>query len=196
MNELEHQLVISVKNGDLKSFELIFKSYYPRLQKYAFSIVRDKEVAGDMVKDTFIKWWENRYSFSVNTSLNGFLYSSVHNNCINYVTRKSKNNVTSESDLLTPFHELVVATSSDYPIENLYAREMELSIEVAVNKLPEQCREIFILSRTLNLTHEEIGKKLNISINTVKVQIYRALTKLRKDLKEYLPLILIFFNIF
>ena len=193
MNELEHQLLISVKNGDIKSFELIFKSYYVRLQKYAFSIVKEKEIAGDLVKDTFIKWWENRFELSVNTSLNGFLYKSVHNICINYVTRKPKNIIANASDLQTPIEKLALSTADDYPIESIYASEMEMQIEKAVAKLPEQCKEIFLLSRHFNLSHSEIGKKLNISTNTVKVQIYRALIKLKKDLKEYLPVIFIFF---
>lgn len=192
MNEIEHQLLISVKNGDLQSFELIFKSYYSRLQKYANSIVHDNEIAGDMVKDTFVKWWENRFNYSVNISLSGFLYRSVHNHCINYVTRKPKQQTMSESDLQTHISELAFSTSSDYPIEQLYANEIQEQIEKVVEKLPDQCREIFILSRSQNLTHEEIGQKLNISVNTVKVQIYRALLKLRADLKEFLPLLFYF----
>jgi|SRR5208283_6141220 len=187
MNEIEHQLLISVKNGDLKSFELVFNSYYHRLQKYAQSIVHDNDIAGDMVKDTFVKWWENRDNYSVNISLSGFLYRSVHNHCINYVTRNNTFQTTFESDLKAPISELDLSTSSDYPIEQLYATEIQEQIEKAVDKLPDQCREIFKLSRTQYLTHEEIGQKLNISANTVKVQIYRALIKLRTELKDFLP---------
>lgn len=64
--------------------------------------------------------------------------------------------------------------------------ELDELIEKGIGQLPEECRKIFILSRKEELNHLEIAKLLGISGNTVKVQIYRALKKLRILLKEYL----------
>jgi RNA polymerase sigma-70 factor (ECF subfamily) len=74
-------------------------------------------------------------------------------------------------------------------------------IEEAINDLPEKCREVFYLCRFENMSYEEISAKLNISVNTVRTQMSRALVKLRESLKDYLPLFLILsgsilFNLF
>lgn len=196
MNILDTTILNEVKQGNLKSFELIFKGYYPRLSAYAYSIIKNEEAAADQVKDTFIYWWENRHKINVSESISGYLYKSVHNKCINYLTRVvPKQKAIHESDLHVPFTDLTGPLSVEYPMANLLARELEHELEKSIQKLPDQCREIFILSRIEQFSHDEIAQKLNISPNTVKVHIYRALTKLREDLKEFLPLIVFLLSI-
>jgi len=193
LTDFELQLIETIKEGDVKSFELIFKSYYSRLCRYARNYVHDKIVAEDLVKDIFIKIWENRSQLEIKSSLSGYLFRSVHNHCINHVTRNKQANILNQSDLPDNIGDLIHPLSPDYPVANLIARELEEKLRQSVQALPDQCREIFILSRMDELSHEEIAKKKNISINTVKVQIYRALLKLREDLKEYLPVFIIIF---
>jgi RNA polymerase sigma-70 factor, ECF subfamily len=193
MTDLDQSLLNEIKKGDLKSFEIVFNAYYARLCKYAFSIVKNYETSSDIVKDTFIKWWENRVNYNINTSLSGFLFKSVHNGCLNYVQREMyKRNTTSESDLGILLSDLFLPVPTENPYENLTLQELEKAIEKSVNNLPGQCREIFILSRQEQVSHSDIAKKLEISVNTVKVQIYRALLRLKKELKEYLPLLFFF----
>ena len=65
--------------------------------------------------------------------------------------------------------------------------EAELAdrINKAIQKLPEKCREIFLLCRFEELRYAEIAEKLNISVKTVEMQITIALKKLRKELSDY-----------
>lgn len=194
MTILDTALLEEIRNGNLKSFEIVFKGYYSRLCKYAYSMVKDYEVSSDLVKDTFINWWENHKRVMIITNISGYLYKSVHNNCINYLTRThTKQITTNESDLTIPLSELAFPVSGDYPLANLLTLELEGALDTAIKTLPEQCREVFILSRMEQLSHDEIAQKLNISANTVKVHIYRALIKLKEELKEFLPIIIILF---
>lgn len=194
MKELEITLVEEIRIGNIKSFELIFKGFYPRLCKYAYSLIKDYDLASDIVKDFFVKWWENREKIEIKQSLSGYLYRSVHNLAINHIKRsQSKLELISESDLENSFGDLSGNITQEFAHHHLEMEEMEVVIGKAIDKLPDQCREIFILSRIEQLTHEEIAQKIGISANTVKVQIYRALIKLRTDLKDYLPFILICF---
>ena len=66
--------------------------------------------------------------------------------------------------------------------------DIEEILNNAINRLPERCREIFIMSRLQNLRYKEIAEKLNVSPNTVENQIVIALRKLKEDLKDYFPL--------
>lgn len=194
MTDLEITLLDEIKNGNVKSFELVFKSYYPRLCKYAKSMIHDYDASSDIVKDVFIKWWEKSNSITVNTAISAYLYKSVHNSCINYIQRVLKNKVIFyESDLADSSNELISPASYDYQLAKLGTQELYTAIEQSINKLPDHCREIFILSRIKQKSHAEISNQLGISPNTVKVQIYRALLKLKKDLKDYLPILIILF---
>ena len=195
MTGFEKELILSIKQGNQKSFELVFKSYYTRLCTYAFDYTRQLETAQDLVKDFFLHFWNNRENLEIKTSLSGYLFRSVHNHCINYLTREKNRNpeIISENLYLIEL-KLKQPLTTDYPIGNLLAKEMEDQILGEIEKLPEQCREIFKLSRFDDLSHKKIAEKLNISENTVKVQIYRALKKLKKAMPFIFTLLFSFFS--
>ncbi|QGY42416.1 RNA polymerase sigma-70 factor [Maribellus comscasis] len=194
MTGIEKELVESLKKGNQKSFELVFKTYYTRLCTYAFDYTRQLETAEDLVKDFFLNLWQNREKIEIKTSLSGYLFRSVHNLCLNYLERQKKKNPEIPSDNLylielkqkQPF-------TPDYPIGNLLASEMEGQILEIVDKLPEQCREIFKLSRFEELPHKKIAEKLNISERTVKTQIYRALKKIKEAIPFLITTIFFYF---
>lgn len=182
-----------IKSGDMSAFEILFKENYRNLCYYAEDIVREKAVAEEMVSDFFLKFWEERENIEIRISLMAYIYTCVRNNCLKYlehlkVLQKYKAYATysiQNSDLLFP--------TSAFPISCLISKEIVLEIENAIELLPEQCRIIFKKSRFEELTYEEIARELNISINTVRTQMSRALVKLRVSLKEYLPTLACFF---
>jgi RNA polymerase sigma-70 factor (ECF subfamily) len=74
--------------------------------------------------------------------------------------------------------------------DELYKAELEARIAEAIEKLPEQCRLIFRMSRFEELKYQEIANELQLSVKTVENQIGKALKILRQELAEYLPSIL------
>jgi RNA polymerase sigma-70 factor (ECF subfamily) len=183
----EKRLIESIKEGDFKSYELLFKSYYSSLCKYARSLVHNGATAEDIVMDLFIKLWESQDKLLINTSLNAYLFRSVHNRCMNYLTRTSHRFSNLDDETIEKLNKLVSNDSINVPSAEYNTIELIQEIDSAIEKLPEECRRIFIMSRTEELSHKEIAEKLNLSVNTVKVQIYRALIKMREHLKDFLP---------
>ena len=176
---LENDLVKSIKKGNEKSFELIFRTYFLKLCTYALSYTKQLETAEDLVKDVFVNLWNNRKQLEIHSSLSGYLYHAVRNSCINHLKRdKNKKNLSIEE---LRYLELKIKEplSNDYLIENIFTSELEDKINLQIKKLPKTCRQIFELSRFEGLSHKKIAEKLNISENTVKVQIYRALKRMR-----------------
>jgi RNA polymerase sigma-70 factor (ECF subfamily) len=195
MNVLEKTLVDSLKKGNHKSFELVFKTYYSRLCTYAFDYTKQLETAEDIVKDFFLDFWQNREKITIKTSMSGYLFRSVHNACINYLEReKRKNKTLLVEDITVVELKIRQPLSPDYPVGNILAKELEEQINLQIEKLPPQCREIFILSRFEGLSHKKISEKLNISENTVKVQIFRALKKIKEALPHLFILLFSFFK--
>lgn len=186
LNPTEQYLIESIKEGDLKSYEFLFKSYYSNLCKYARNIVLNEATAEDLVMDVFVRIWEVGSLLVITSSISGYLYQSVHNHCINYMTRKHKRFSELNSETIELLNSRIPPDTSFDPFQNMNFTELSDRIGQSIEKLPEECRKIFILSRTEGLSHKEIAEQMGISENTVKVQIYRALIKLRILLKEYI----------
>jgi RNA polymerase sigma-70 factor (ECF subfamily) len=187
LNLSEQYLVESIKNGDQKSFEFLFKSFYNNLCKYARNIVHNETTSEDLVMDIFVRIWESPDKFVISTSISGYLYQCVHNHCINYMTRKHTQFSELNAETIEKLNLLMTPDASADPLRDISIAELANIIEQSIKHLPDACRKIFILSRTEELSYKEIAMKLGISENTVKVQIYRALVKLHVLLKEFLP---------
>jgi RNA polymerase sigma-70 factor, ECF subfamily len=192
LNPAEYFLIESIKKGDQRSYEFVFKNYYSNLCKYARNIVHNEATAEDLVMDVFAKIWDDGSSITISSSISGYLYQSVHNHCLNYLTRKRRRFSELNSETIEQLNILTPADASFDPFEGMNMDELSVRIEQSIKSLPEECRKIFVLSRTEELSHKEIANQLGLSENTIKVQIYRALIKLRALLREYLPVLLFF----
>ena len=175
------------KDGDIALFEEIYTTYFPLLYNYAFTITKDRAEAEDAVGDVFLKLWENRHLLIIETSVKSYLFKSVYNLCINILQREE---VRQKYENYIKHLQYVNENDSDYPLSTLIENELTEILREAIEKLPPQCRKIFEMSRTEQLSHEEIARELGISINTVHMQIKRAITKLRIELKDFLEIFL------
>lgn len=172
-------------------FEQLFKKHFRELHAYAFSILKDWDIAEEIVQALFLKLWEKNEWARIQTSIKSYLYKSVYHDSLNYIRRQKV--------------QLKYQTTTAYSMKNhtddaagkLKLSELEQHLEKALNKLPEKCRAIFHLSRFEELKYQEIANQLDISIKTVETHMGKALRILRKEMKEFLPLIaLMLFNMF
>jgi len=186
----EQELLKNIKDGTEDVYEFVFISFYNELCNYSLRLVKDKMTAEEIVQDVFVRLWENRERLSINSSLKAYLYRAVHNLCINYLDHQSVK-LKYATTSLKNYSDLVSPVSSDYPIANLLARELDDKINQSLSELPDQCREIFLLIHDDDLSYKEAAAKLGISVNTVKTQLHRAIFRLRESLKDYLPTIVI-----
>lgn len=165
-----------------ESFELVFKEYYPQLILYAKSMVKSSELAEDIVQDFFTTLWNKKGKISIHSKIRSFMFQSIHNSCLNHISRKKINTEEVKEDML-----------HDIPHEELIEIiERNTLINKAVNQLPEQRRRIFKLACYEGLKHKEIAETLDISPNTVKTQMARALSNLRENLGDIFLYYLLF----
>jgi len=189
MHRLEKDIMERIRNGDKCAFESLFNAYYSKLFNYAEEILKDHVMAEEVVEETFVRVWENREQIHIQTSLQSYLFRSVYNRCLNHIKHGK---VKEKHRLLFQHHTGMEGYdanySFDFPLMRLINKDLDKLVQAAIDKLPEQCRNIFMMSRYEDMKHEKIAEKLGISKNTVKTQIARALTRLRKDLKDVLPM--------
>jgi RNA polymerase sigma-70 factor (ECF subfamily) len=155
--------------------------------------LKEKALAEEIVDSFFISLWEKKKTIEIKDSVKSYFYSSIHYQCIKYLEHlKVMKKYEEYATFRLQNKELLAPSSNAYPLANLISQETVKDIEKSIGELPEKCREIFCLSRFEELSYEDISVKLNISINTVRTQMARALQKLREDLKNYLPLAALF----
>jgi RNA polymerase sigma-70 factor (ECF subfamily) len=172
-------------------FEQLFKKHFRELHAYAFSLLRDWDVAEEIVQAMFLKLWERDEAVQVRTSIKSYLYKSVYHGSLNYLRGQK---VQLKYQTTTAYS---MKDHTDDAAEKLTMSELERHLQQALSKLPEKCRAIFHLSRFEELKYQEIANQLNISIKTVETHMGKALRILRKEMKEFLPIIaLMLFNMF
>jgi RNA polymerase sigma-70 factor (ECF subfamily) len=187
---LEKEVLGKIQSGNESAYEMIFKTLYNPLCRYAWSFLEDKEEAEEVVQSAFITVWEKRRSLDIQTSLKSYLYRMVRNGCLNVI----KHEKVKQQHVA---HELAVSEVSYESVsQKVYATELESKITEALKALPEQCRLVFQLSRFEELKYQEIADQLQISVKTVENHMGKALRIMREQLKEYLPLFLIFMKDF
>ena len=174
--------------GDITAFEMLFRTYYQPLCNYAFTFLRDREDAEEIVQSTFILVWEKRDALAIRTSVKPYLYAMVRNACLNVIKHeKIKQKYAVE--------EIALADRSHQAVEQTVAsNELEYRIKLAMEELPEQCRLVFKLSRFEELKYHEIADQLKISVKTVENHMGKALRIMREQLKDYLPLVIVLLN--
>lgn len=185
----ENELIKQLQVGDEAAFEFIFRQHFTGLCLFAEHFLKDTHAAEEIVEDFFCHLWETGKYVSIETSLRGFLYKSVYNQCLKYIRHKKVEQKYTEEQYYFNDREILEGASSDYPSVNLAIKELESKITQVIEALPDQCRKIFCMNRYENLTYQEIANHLHISVNTVKTQMGRALQKLRTELAEYLAII-------
>ncbi len=184
----ENELIEQLHMGDESAFEFIFRQHFTGLCLFAEHFLKDTHEAEEIVEDFFCHLWETGKYVSINTSLRGFLYKSVYNQCLKYIRHKKVEQKYLEEQYYFIDKEILEGASGDYPSVNLVTKELEQKITLVIEALPDQCRKIFCMNRYQNKTYLEIAQELNLSVNTIKTQMSRALQKLRDELKDYLLL--------
>lgn len=187
MSNLDKELFLfeEMKRGKEYAFDFFFNYYYSGLCIYAHKIFSfPEDEARDIVQDIFVKFWNDRQKLAIRHSIRSYLFVSVKNKCLDLLRKRNSSVKIQE---ISTKHDTAVESYDHFvlsELESLYITSLE--------KLPERCREIFELSRMQGLKNREIAAQLNLSEKTVENQMTKALHILKEELKDYLPLLILF----
>jgi RNA polymerase sigma-70 factor (ECF subfamily) len=168
--------------GDIDAFEEIYNRYWLKLYSAAYKRLRDRETAQEIVQDFFTSFWINREQVKIQTSLQGYLFTSIKYLVLNYKRAEAVRN--SYAEIL----QMVNSSFDNSTEENYYYKELLERVEVEVNHLPPKCRNVFELSRKQYKTNKEIAQLMGISEKTVENHLTKALRYLRVNLNSVLLL--------
>jgi len=167
------QLLTDLRSDNFSAFNTIYAQYSKPLYIYLLHKLKDPEVCNDVLQDIFVSFWENRAQLNIEISIKAYLYQAARYKIIDLyrLDVKYQKYLAELAEFMT-IDEAVITDRIDN-------RKKLQEIELAVNKLPEKMREIFILSRYEHQTTRDIASKTNLSPQTVKNQLSKALRILR-----------------
>lgn len=178
----DEQLLSLLKRSNENAFTVIYNRYNRLLYVLAYKYLKDKDVAKDIVQQIFLKLWEIREVLIVNVNLKNYLHTMLKN----YTLNEIRNNLTA----LEKNYEMA---QSPIEYENeilsrLEEKEQMIALYHAINGLPEQKKIVCLYKLQGNLSNQEIAKKMQISIPTVKTHYAQAIKILRNNFDKILLL--------
>lgn len=180
MNEEPFAELQRIADGDEQAFRRLFQYYSPRLNQFAYSIVKVKEAAAEIVDDVFIKLWKQREKAPAISNIRVYLYVAVKNSSLNYLSSKAHLQITE------PFNHIDIELSRDQaPDEKMISAELLDKITAAVESLPPRCKMIFKLVREDGLRYKDVAEILNLTVNTVDAQMVIAVKRISEKVQAH-----------
>jgi len=168
-------LIARCQAGDVEAFEALYRQHAPRLYTLACRMAGSPEDGEDLLQEIFLQAYRKLGGFKGDSAVGTWLYRLALNHCLDYVrSRQAK---------MTKLTETLDADSSFEPTARRETPIARLDLGRAVERLPEGCREAFVLHDVEGFDHKEVGKLLGIAEGTSKSQVFKARMKLRSFLR-------------
>jgi RNA polymerase sigma factor (sigma-70 family) len=163
----DEDLMLQVRNGEVEMLGLLFDRYQKPLYNFYAKMTQDRAVSEDLVQEVFLRILRYRQTFRPGTAFRTWMYQIARNTRLDQV-RKTRPE--------SPFVSEPVASLSD----SAQQQQEAAMLQRALMHLPEDKRELLVLSRFQELKYDEIARLLGCEVGAVKVRVHRALQQLRQ----------------
>ncbi len=171
-DRIKKEMLDRLQKGEQKAFESVFMAYYGKIKTFIRTLIKSDNDAEDLTQDIFARLWTNHRDIDPQKSFQSYMYTLARNAAFNFLKHKT----VCDKYLVNHIH-----TDMDIsPEDIMYAREIELLIEMSVSQMPGQQQKIYRMSRNDGLTNDEIAMQLGISKKTVENQLSLTIRELRK----------------
>jgi RNA polymerase sigma-70 factor (ECF subfamily) len=175
----ERDLQERIRAGDEGAFDSVFREHYAHLVRMAQSVVREPALAEEIAQEVMLELWRRRESLQVEQTFRAYLIRSTRNRALNHIRHERIVAREAASAAIDP-------RTSPSAEDEVLGVELERAVRNAIDGLPQNCREIFRLSREQGLKYAEIATALEISVKTVEKRMGQALAELRERLAPWL----------
>lgn len=166
-----------VSAGEVAQLAVLFERHHRGLFRYFVSMNRDRELAEDLVQDVFFRMLRYRATYDPAQSFTAWMYQIARNASVDQA-RKRPGEVVDIEEFAGRRAELVSPVPG--PEETVSRGQDLVLLRRAMDQLPEEKREILVLSRFQAMKYEEIAAVLGCEVGTVKVRVYRAIRALEQ----------------
>jgi RNA polymerase sigma-70 factor (ECF subfamily) len=166
----DEQAMQEVRAGDVGKLETLFDRHSRGLFRYFLNLTGDRATSEDLVQEVFFRILKYRHTYQPQTSFRAWLYQVGRNVYLDHAGRH-------KGEVALP--ENVELASAEVPADRQAERRQEAALlRRALAAMPQEKREVLIMSRYLEWKYDEIAGALKCEVGTVKVRVYRALREL------------------
>jgi len=179
-------LIKNALQGDQRAYKKLLERHRHAIFHIAYKIVRNTEEAADLVQETFMKAFGSLSTYRFEYRFSTWLYRIAANNAIDYLRKRKIEALSLDRPVETKDGsvELQLPDWTHNPEFDFTRKQRQISIEEAINSLPEKYREVIVYRHTEDKPYNEIARILGIPVGTVKARIFRARELLKKKLKS------------
>ncbi len=172
--------------GKENAYKVLLNRHKDAVFRMIVKIVRNQEEAQDLLQETFVKAFGALSSYKFSYRFTTWLYKIAVNNCIDFLRKKRLNSLSLDQPVPTEDGEVTIelADWTYNPEKDWASKKRALSIDSAIQSLPQKYREVILFRHKQDKSYEEIAEVLNIPVGTVKARIFRARELLKKKLKS------------
>ena len=183
----DEAIAARIRAGDEAVFERLFHAYYVPLANFALRFVVSRNAAENVVQRVFCRLWETHATWTVRSTVRGYLYALVRNAAINdarhhhIVARCEAAAVYSGGEFRPGLGEAAGRPADGLALE----REVAAALHRAIDSLPPRTRQAYMLRRDHGLSYAEVAEAMDVTVKNVEKLLGRAQTALREALASY-----------
>jgi RNA polymerase sigma-70 factor (ECF subfamily) len=180
----DEELVRRSKEDDERAFGELVSRYESKVYSLALRMVRNPEDAEDVLQDTFLRAYRGIKSFQGASTFSTWIYRITANSALMRLRKKQLPTVSIEDqeERETPVN---IADWTPGPVEQLMTQELQTEMDEAIEALPPEFRQVFILRDIEERSNAEVAEILDLSVAAVKSRLHRARLKVRNRLAGY-----------
>lgn len=173
----DKNLVQAFQEGDEFAFVSLYNRYREGVYSYCVKMLFDRELAADVLQETFLRVYENRHRLMKSESIRSWIFTIARNQCLNQI-RKSKRTVRLTDEMT------VAAPQSMSPVTQMEKSEQIALINLYLKDLKFEYREVIVLREYQNLSYEEIAAVSRSTMSAVKSRLFKARRRLAEFVLE------------
>ncbi len=182
----DEDLIERFQQGDTNAYETIVRRYKDQLLNFVFRFLVNEEEAEDVVQETFLRVYRNRFAYTRVAKFSTWIYTIAGNLARTELRRRKRRRLFSISDMGLEDRDFEIADDVFNPEAHVDSALQEEIIQREISKLSPKFREVIILRDVQELSYEEISKIIRVPIGTVKSRVNRARLRLQNRLKSLL----------
>ena len=187
-NVSDEVLMLRYKDGDLGAIECLIEKHQQPLFSFVYKLCNDRHQTEDLVQEVFLRLIRMAKQYEPRAKFTTYLYTVAHNVCIDHLRRKKTHRNVSLSDPLAQAENLTIEdTMQDEranPERDFHQSNFQAALHQAVEELPAEQREVFLLRERQSLPFEEIARVVGCLPSTAKSRMRYALQSLRAKLEH------------
>jgi RNA polymerase sigma-70 factor (family 1) len=168
-----------IASDDERAFETLFDRYWETAHSIAYSKLKSREVAQEIVHDLFLSFWQRRHSLEIE-NFSHYLRVAIKYKTITYINHQLS------KDKYLHDYQNQLQLQEDETLRTVEYNDLLKALEDGMKELPDKTQEVFRLSRMEGHSVSEIASQLNVSEKAIEYHITRSRKELRVYLKDFL----------